>query len=92
MAKKFHITGMGMALPKRIVDNHELAKTLDTTDEWIVSHTGIRSRHICGSDETTGTLAAQAAGLLGRDSAACPVFWRQLWRLEAWGRLVFRRR
>jgi 3-oxoacyl-[acyl-carrier-protein] synthase-3 len=61
MAKKFHITGMGMALPKRIVDNHELAKTLDTTDEWIVSHTGIRSRHICGSDETTGTLAAQAA-------------------------------
>ena len=56
----FHITGVGSGLPARIVTNEELAKTIDTTDEWIVSHTGIHARHVAGPDESASTLAARA--------------------------------
>jgi 3-oxoacyl-[acyl-carrier-protein] synthase-3 len=45
----------------RRVSNAELAQTVDTSDEWIVERTGIRFRYIAGPDETTGTLAADAA-------------------------------
>ena len=55
------ITGPGSAMPPRRVSNAELAETVDTTDEWIVERTGIRFRHIAGPDETTGTLATDAA-------------------------------
>src|SRR3569623_1626055 len=55
------LTGTGSALPARRVSNAELAETVDTSDEWIVERTGIRFRHIAGPDETTGTLAADAA-------------------------------
>ena len=55
------IQGTGSALPVRRVSNAELAETVDTSDEWIVARTGIRFRHIAGPDETTGTLAADAA-------------------------------
>jgi 3-oxoacyl-[acyl-carrier-protein] synthase III len=55
------IKGTGSALPKRRVSNAELTETVDTTDEWIVERTGIRFRHIAGPDETTATLAADAA-------------------------------
>ena len=55
------ITGTGSALPMRRVSNAELAETVDTSDEWIVERTGIRFRYIAGPDETTGTLAADAA-------------------------------
>ena len=54
------IAGTGSALPKRCVTNAELAKTVDTTDEWIVERTGIRSRYIADSTETTATLATAA--------------------------------
>ncbi len=55
------IAGTGSALPARRVDNAELAAKVDTTDEWIVARTGIRSRYIAGEGETTATLAADAA-------------------------------
>jgi 3-oxoacyl-[acyl-carrier-protein] synthase-3 len=55
------VLGVGSALPKRQVTNEELAKQVDTSDEWIVERTGIRARHIAGEGETTGTLAARAA-------------------------------
>jgi 3-oxoacyl-[acyl-carrier-protein] synthase-3 len=55
------ISGTGSALPTRRVSNAELAETVDTSDEWIVERTGIRFRYIAGPDETTGTLAADAA-------------------------------
>jgi 3-oxoacyl-[acyl-carrier-protein] synthase III len=55
------IAGVGSALPRRQVTNEELAKTVDTTDEWIVERTGIRSRYIAAEDETTASLATQAA-------------------------------
>lgn len=52
--------GWGHALPRRAVDNHTLAQTLDTSDEWIVQRTGIRQRHVAEADETTSHLAAAA--------------------------------
>ncbi|WP_326523278.1 beta-ketoacyl-ACP synthase III [Sphingomonas sp.] len=55
------ILGTGSALPARRVSNAELAQQIDTSDEWIVERTGIRFRHIAGPDETTSTLAADAA-------------------------------
>lgn len=55
------VLGAGSALPKRRVTNDELAKTVDTSDEWIVERTGIRSRYVAGEGETTASLAADAA-------------------------------
>jgi 3-oxoacyl-[acyl-carrier-protein] synthase-3 len=55
------IVGTGSALPERRVTNAELAKTVDTSDEWIVERTGIRARHIAAPHETTATLGADAA-------------------------------
>ena len=55
------ITGTGSALPARRVSNAEMAEMVDTSDEWIVERTGIRSRHIASPDETTATLATDAA-------------------------------
>ncbi|MFL6761794.1 MAG: beta-ketoacyl-ACP synthase III [Sphingomicrobium sp.] len=55
------VIGVGSALPERKVTNEELAATVDTSDEWIVERTGIRSRYIAGDGETTGSLATKAA-------------------------------
>ncbi len=55
------ILGTGSFLPAREVSNEEIARTLDTTDEWIYSHTGIRSRHVAADDETTSTMAVRAS-------------------------------
>jgi 3-oxoacyl-[acyl-carrier-protein] synthase III len=55
------VAGTGSALPKRRVDNAELAETVDTSDQWIVERTGIRSRYIAGEGETTASLATEAA-------------------------------
>jgi 3-oxoacyl-[acyl-carrier-protein] synthase-3 len=55
------VLGVGSALPKRRVDNEELAEQVDTSDQWIVERTGIRSRYVAGEGETTASLAADAA-------------------------------
>ena len=55
------IAGVGSALPRRRIDNEELARTVDTSDQWIVERTGIRSRYVAGEGETTATLARDAA-------------------------------
>ena len=55
------ITGWGMYAPSRIMSNHDLEKLVDTSDEWIVSRTGIRERRIAAEDETTTTLSVNAA-------------------------------
>jgi 3-oxoacyl-[acyl-carrier-protein] synthase-3 len=55
------IAGVGSALPKRRMSNEELAKTVDTSDQWIVERTGIRSRYVAGDGETTASLATDAA-------------------------------
>ena len=56
-----HVTGWGMAVPENVMTNDDLAKIVDTNDEWIVSRTGIHSRHIAAENETTATLATRAA-------------------------------
>ena len=61
MSPYAHITGWGMAVPSRIMTNEELAQRIDTSDEWIRERTGIRERHIAGAEESTATLAAEAA-------------------------------
>ncbi len=55
------ILGTGSYLPPAVVTNDDIAKSLDTTDEWIYSHTGIHSRHVAGKGECTSTMAAEAA-------------------------------
>lgn len=55
------IVGTGSALPHRAVSNAELAEKVDTSDEWIVERTGISNRHIADADETTSSLATDAA-------------------------------
>ncbi|HET7192636.1 MAG TPA: beta-ketoacyl-ACP synthase III [Pseudolabrys sp.] len=55
------VLGCGSYLPARIVSNDELARTVATTDEWIVQRTGIRERHIAAPGELTSDLALQAA-------------------------------
>jgi len=55
------IISCGSYLPKNIVTNQELAKTIDTSDEWIEQRTGIKSRHIARDYETTSYMAIKAA-------------------------------
>jgi 3-oxoacyl-[acyl-carrier-protein] synthase-3 len=55
------ITGWGMAVPEKVMTNDDLARTVATSDEWIVSHTGIKQRHIAGERETTLSLGVRAA-------------------------------
>lgn len=55
------IAGTGSYLPEKILTNHDLAKMVDTSDDWIVSRTGISERHIAADNETTSDLAFHAA-------------------------------
>ena len=55
------INGTGSYLPKRQLTNTELESTIDTTDEWIFSRTGISSRRVASDDETTASMASAAA-------------------------------
>ncbi|MBI3702286.1 MAG: ketoacyl-ACP synthase III [Rhizobiales bacterium] len=55
------ILGCGSYLPARILSNDELARSVQTTDEWIVQRTGIRERHVAAAGELTSDLALHAA-------------------------------
>ena len=55
------IQGCGHYLPKRVVDNSEFERTLDTSDDWISSRSGIKRRHFANKDETTSVMATLAA-------------------------------
>ena len=68
----------GGAIPGRTVTNEDLSRMVDTSDEWITSRTGIRTRHWCTEDESAATLAIAAArqaldrsGLAPADIACC---------------------
>ena len=61
MTRRSKILGCGSYLPERILTNAELAKTLDTSDEWIVERSGIRQRHIASDGQFTSDLALKAA-------------------------------
>ena len=55
------IAGTGSYLPQRVVTNSELESRIETSDEWIVSRTGIEARHVAADEEMTSDLALQAA-------------------------------
>lgn len=55
------ITGVGMAVPERVVTNADLEQIVDTSDEWIFTRTGIRERHISEPGEATSDYAVKAA-------------------------------
>jgi 3-oxoacyl-[acyl-carrier-protein] synthase III len=61
MAIHSRIVGTGSYLPEKVLTNADLEKMVDTNDEWIVSRSGIRERHIAAEGETTGDLAFHAA-------------------------------
>jgi 3-oxoacyl-[acyl-carrier-protein] synthase III len=55
------VLGCGSYLPQRVLTNGELARTVDTSDEWIVQRTGIRERHIAAPGEGTSDMGLKAA-------------------------------
>jgi 3-oxoacyl-[acyl-carrier-protein] synthase III len=61
MAFRAQVAGCGAYLPERVVTNDELARRLDTSDEWIRQRTGIGERRIAADGETTSDLAVAAA-------------------------------
>ena len=68
------IVGTGMAVPSKVLTNHDLEKMVDTSDQWIIERTGIRERRILEEGRTTSDLAAEAgaraieaAGIGARD-------------------------
>lgn len=61
MVKRSRVLGCGNYLPANVVTNRDLEQRVDTTDEWIVQRTGIRSRHIAADGEKTSDLAIAAA-------------------------------
>ena len=61
MEKYAHIVGWGSFLPDRVLTNEEIARSVDTSDEWIYTRTGIHERRIASSQETTATMAFEAA-------------------------------
>ena len=80
------VHGCGAYLPERVVTNDELAKKVDTSDEWIEQRTGIRQRHIAADGQFTSHLAIKAseralahAGIKASDLGAAAAMWR--WRM-----------
>jgi 3-oxoacyl-[acyl-carrier-protein] synthase III len=72
VSRRSVVRGTGSALPKRELSNKELAATVDTSDEWIVERTGIRTRYIASDGETTGSLATEAARRALEDAGLDP--------------------
>jgi len=62
MSQRFsHITGWGAYVPERVLTNADLEQIVDTSDEWILTRTGIRERHIAAPGETSSVMATHAA-------------------------------
>jgi 3-oxoacyl-[acyl-carrier-protein] synthase-3 len=61
MNRYSRIAGTGSYLPEKVVTNADLEKTIDTTDEWIRTRTGIQRRHIAAPEESSSSLAEHAA-------------------------------
>ncbi len=60
-ATRAAVLGLGVYVPTRILTNDDLTKLVDTTDEWIVQRTGIRTRHIAGPDQAASDLGIPAS-------------------------------
>jgi 3-oxoacyl-[acyl-carrier-protein] synthase-3 len=70
--KRSVITSTGSYLPKKVITNDDLSKTLDTSDDWIFSRVGIKTRHIADEQETTAFMGAEAAKLALKKSGMLP--------------------
>jgi len=70
--KRIGIIGVGKYLPKRVLSNMDLEKTVDTSDEWITTRTGIKERRIVSSHEATSDLATNAAKEALKDAGMKP--------------------
>ena len=66
------IAGIGSYLPEKALSNKDLEEIMDTSDEWIRERTGIKRRHIAADDETTGSMALEAAKRAIEDAGASP--------------------
>ncbi len=66
--KSIGIVGVGKYLPKKVLTNHDLEKLVDTSDEWIVTRTGIRERRIAEKNEATSDMAIKAAEAALKDA------------------------
>jgi 3-oxoacyl-[acyl-carrier-protein] synthase III len=66
------IIGLGTYLPETLLTNDDLTAFMDTSDEWIFSRTGIRSRHRAAPHETTGSIASEAAKRAVADAGLAP--------------------
>jgi 3-oxoacyl-[acyl-carrier-protein] synthase III len=67
-----HILGFGGYAPERVVSNDDWARLVDTSDEWITQRTGIKRRRYASSEESTMTLAADAAATALKDADLTP--------------------
>ena len=67
------LTGMGVAVPSRVMTNADFEKFLDTSDEWITQRTGIKERHMASEGETTASLAIDAARIALEQAGVKPV-------------------
>jgi 3-oxoacyl-[acyl-carrier-protein] synthase-3 len=67
-----HFLGFGGYVPQRVMTNDDWAKLVDTSDEWITQRTGIKRRRVAADDETTLTLAANAASMAIKDAGLVP--------------------
>ncbi|MGE0224110.1 MAG: beta-ketoacyl-ACP synthase III [Acetobacteraceae bacterium] len=70
MSLRSILSGVGAYLPERVVTNDDLARTVDTSDEWIRERTGIRQRHFAGPHETATFMGAAAARAALADAQA----------------------
>ncbi|MEO1705561.1 MAG: 3-oxoacyl-ACP synthase, partial [Pseudomonadota bacterium] len=61
MTRRAVVTGVGHYLPARVVENAEFEATLETSDQWIRTRTGIERRHFAAEGETTSQMGAEAA-------------------------------
>lgn len=67
-----HILGFGGYAPERVITNDDWASWVDTTDEWITQRSGIKERRFAADDESTMTLAADAAAVALKDADLTP--------------------
>jgi 3-oxoacyl-[acyl-carrier-protein] synthase-3 len=66
------ILGMGMAVPERVVTNHDLEKLVDTSDEWITTRTGIKERRYAAEGEGSSEWGSKAALAAIKDAGMDP--------------------
>ena len=64
--------GLGAYVPERVLSNHDLERMVDTSDEWILTRTGIRERRICADDQAASDLATEAARHAIEDAGLTP--------------------